>query len=49
VRHVDAKAGDPLTGGTPDDPDAKDVQQPTLKTGPIPVITVATSPTGWAC
>ncbi len=42
---LDAKAGDPLTGGTPDDPEAKDVKQPTLKTGPIPVIYTATSPT----
>ena len=42
---LDAKAGDPLTGGTPDDPEAKDVKQPTLKTGPIPVIHTATSPT----
>ena len=42
---LDAKAGDPLSGGTPDDPDAKDVKQPTLKTGPVPVVYVATSPT----
>ena len=42
---LDAKAGDPLTGGTPDDPESKDVQQPTLKTGPIPVVYTATSPT----
>ena len=42
---LDAKAGDPLTGGTPDDPESKDVKQPTLKTGPIPVVYTATSPT----
>jgi hypothetical protein len=42
---LDAKAGDPLTGGTPDDPDAKDVKQPSLKTGPVPVVHLATSPT----
>ncbi len=42
---LDAKAGDPLTGGVPDNPDAKNVKQPTLKTGPVPVVYVATSPT----
>ena len=42
---IDAKAGDPLSGGTPDDPDAKDVKQPTLKDLPLPVVHVATSPT----
>ncbi|HWZ86274.1 MAG TPA: autotransporter, partial [Thermoanaerobaculia bacterium] len=42
---LDAKSGDPLIGGTPDDPDAKDVKQPSLKTGPVPVVSVATSPT----
>jgi hypothetical protein len=42
---LEAKAGDPLTGGTPDDPDAKDVKQPTLKDVPLPVVHVATSPT----
>ena len=41
---VDAKSGDPLTGGVPDDPDAKDVEQPTLKKV-VPVVHVATSPT----
>ena len=30
---LDAKSGDPLTGGVPDDPDAKDVEQPTLSEG----------------
>ncbi|HTR04255.1 MAG TPA: autotransporter, partial [Thermoanaerobaculia bacterium] len=41
---LDAKSGDPLTGGVPDDPDAKDVEQPTLKKV-VPVVYVATSPT----
>ena len=42
---LEAKSGDPLEGGTPDDPDAKDVAQPTLQTGPVPVVYVATAPT----
>jgi hypothetical protein len=42
---LDAKSGDPLAGGVPDDPDAKDVKQPSLKTGPVPVVYLATSPT----
>ncbi|HEY1435293.1 MAG TPA: autotransporter [Thermoanaerobaculia bacterium] len=42
---LDAKSGDPLSGGVPDDPDARDVKQPTLKTGPVPVVYVATAPT----
>jgi len=41
---LDAKSGDPLTGGVPDDPDSKDVEQPTLKKV-VPVVYVATSPT----
>jgi hypothetical protein len=41
---IDAKAGDPLTGGVPDDPDAKNVDQPTLQKV-VPVVHVATSPT----
>jgi hypothetical protein len=41
---IDAKSGDPLSGGVPEDPDAKNVEQPTLAKV-VPVVYVATSPT----
>jgi hypothetical protein len=41
---IDSKSGDPLSGGVPEDPDAKDVEQPTLAKV-VPIIYVATSPT----
>jgi hypothetical protein len=40
---IDSKSGDPLTGGVPDDPEAKNVEQPTLKKV-VPVAYVETAP-----